>query len=158
MARILVVDDELGPRESHRYILKPDGHEVLTACGVSEALEKLSMGGVDLVITGIMMPRVTGIELIEEIQKTYPKVKVIVVAGSFGISRFNTATSSKQGFGLGTVVGCLQKPFDPDKLRDLVQETLGAQKKEAQRLGGAVKKQLFSATDVDLLAAIRPMG
>jgi len=149
MARILVVDDEMGPRESIKFCLKPDGYEVLLACGVPEALGKLSMGGIDLVITGIMMPGgMTGIVLIEEMQKTYPKVKVIVVAGSCGISRFITATASKQGFGLGTVMGCLQKPFDPDELVALVRETLEAQKKK-RNLGGAVKKQFFSAAPED---------
>lgn len=123
MTRILAVDDESGPRESVRFLLKHAGYEVLVADSGCAALEQLALGGIGLMITGIIMPGMSGIELIQTVQKKYPGVKVIVLAGSFGISRFRKAV--EQGEKLDSVTACLQKPFDSETLRSLVRKTLG---------------------------------
>lgn len=61
--RILVVDDELGPREALRMILRDD-YDVVTASNGSQALDYLDNSEFDLAILDIRMPDINGIELL----------------------------------------------------------------------------------------------
>ncbi|MGI6318246.1 MAG: response regulator [Dethiobacteria bacterium] len=69
--RILVVDDELGPREALRMILRDD-YDVVTAGNGNRALEYLDSAEFDLVILDIRMPDISGIDLLAEVKKKGP--------------------------------------------------------------------------------------
>jgi DNA-binding NtrC family response regulator len=79
-ANVLVVDDELGPRESMRMILKPL-HNVFTAEDGVSALKTIKQEPIDLVTLDLRMPGIDGIEVLKEIKKYNPNIEVIVVTG-----------------------------------------------------------------------------
>ena len=81
MARILVVDDEEGIRFTLATFLSNAGYEVETAEDVPAALKQLKDGNFDVVISDIIMPRVTGVELLQTIRQESPRVQVIMMTG-----------------------------------------------------------------------------
>jgi response regulator RpfG family c-di-GMP phosphodiesterase len=103
-ARILIVDDEQGPRESLRMILSPS-HEVLCARNGSEALEVLQTAPVDLVTLDLNMPGVKGDDLMHTIRGEFPEIEIIVITG------YGTLESAAEGVRAG-LCDYLQKPFD----------------------------------------------
>jgi putative nucleotidyltransferase with HDIG domain len=103
-ARILIIDDEQGPRESLRMILSPS-HEVLCARNGSEALEVLQTAPVDLVTLDLNMPGVKGDDLMHTIRAEFPEIEIIVITG------YGTLESAAEGVRAG-VCDYLQKPFD----------------------------------------------
>jgi CheY-like chemotaxis protein len=79
--RILIVDDEDQMRALLRLMLEPAGHEVLDAANGKVALHLQKTMPADLVITDIIMPEMEGIELIRNIRKVTPHVKIIAISG-----------------------------------------------------------------------------
>lgn len=78
---ILVVDDELGVRESLRMVLK-DNYNVLTAANGQEGLEMIKEGKPSLVILDVKMPDIDGMEVLKQIKDTCPQLPVIVLTGA----------------------------------------------------------------------------
>jgi DNA-binding NtrC family response regulator len=77
--RVLVVDDELGPRESLRMILKP-AYEIEVAESGAAALEVLGGGfHPDLVFMDIKMPHMDGIELLQRIKAIDASIEVVMI-------------------------------------------------------------------------------
>jgi DNA-binding NtrC family response regulator len=104
---ILVVDDEVGPRESLRMILKPL-YEVHTASGGEEALRFIQNKDIDVVTLDLKMPGLSGIEILKEIKKLKPDMEVIVITG------YGTLNNAQEAirFGAGDFIS---KPFNvPD--------------------------------------------
>ena len=121
MARILLVDDESSIVKVLEEMLTQLDYDVVTAPGGAEALQKLSSGGIDLVVTDIVMPNMNGLQLIEEIQNTYPAVKIIAMSG--GDIKSGPAEYLQTASKLGAVV-CLAKPFTINDLSTLVKSLL----------------------------------
>jgi YesN/AraC family two-component response regulator len=82
---ILVVDDEAIIREVLEKILKKGGFSVTTVGSGSLALNYLKSYRVDLLITDIKMPKMSGLELLKEVKLRFPEVAVIVMT-AFGDS------------------------------------------------------------------------
>jgi putative nucleotidyltransferase with HDIG domain len=101
---VLLVDDERGPRESLRMILRP-GYDVLTARDGQEAMRVLRTNRVDLVTLDLNMPGVHGTELMRTLRREFPEVEIVVVTGNPCIE---SATEALR-YGIGDY---LQKPFD----------------------------------------------
>ena len=106
--RVLVVDDELGPRESLRMILRPT-YEVATAADGSEALEVLRTMPVDLVTLDLNMPGIQGEELMRVIRREFPRVELIVITG------YGSVDSAVEALRFG-ICDYIQKPFDVVKV------------------------------------------
>jgi len=81
MSRILIVDDEESIRLTLATFLSNAGYQVETAEDVPTALERLRDGNFDVVVSDIVMPRVTGVELLQAIRKESPRVHVIMMTG-----------------------------------------------------------------------------
>jgi putative nucleotidyltransferase with HDIG domain len=81
MARVLVVDDEVGLRLSMSALLKNDGHDVLVAQDVRSALVVLEQSPVDVVISDIIMPGESGVEFLAQVRERDPSVAVILFTG-----------------------------------------------------------------------------
>ncbi|MGI8906668.1 MAG: response regulator [Candidatus Sumerlaeaceae bacterium] len=79
MARILVVDDEKNIRALFRDELEEEGYEVDMAGSGGEALEKISAQLPDLVVLDIRMEDMTGLEVLEQVRKTYSHEKLPVI-------------------------------------------------------------------------------
>ena len=81
MARILVVDDNFNHRTLIEQELTEEGHDVVVTSGGTEAMSYVNKHRPDLVITDVAMPRYTGIELIQSIQKHDPTIPIIIYSG-----------------------------------------------------------------------------
>jgi hypothetical protein len=82
-ARILVADDEAGVRGFLRTALEEGGYEVIEAEDGKQALKQARAGGVDLVITDLVMPEQEGIETIQALRKEMPGIGIIAISGRF---------------------------------------------------------------------------
>lgn len=128
MERILVVDDEAGITMVIRTVLTRRNYTVITARNGRDALEKLSLTPVDLVITDMIMPNIDGLHLIPEIHRRLPNVKIIAMSG--GGSRFGADLYLKEARHLGAT-HLLTKPFLISELADLVEKTLAESRSAA---------------------------
>ncbi|MBN2369763.1 MAG: PAS domain S-box protein [Vicinamibacteria bacterium] len=81
MARVLVVDDETGIRETLAEFLRDEGHDVGTADSVAGAKALLDGGAADVVVTDIVMPGADGMELVRILWDSAPRAKVILITG-----------------------------------------------------------------------------
>lgn len=81
MSKILIVDDEPSIRITLRAFLQNDGHTVDVAEDVDGALQLLRQNPYDVVVSDIIMPRVSGIALLQELRKTAPTVQVLIMTG-----------------------------------------------------------------------------
>lgn len=80
-AVILCVDDEQIPLALRKCVLEKLGYSVLTANSGSEALEQLQSQHVDLVLTDMLMPGLSGAELAREIKLRMPSLPIILFSG-----------------------------------------------------------------------------
>lgn len=71
--RILVVEDDLFLRELYSDILTQEGYKVESAQDGEEALGKIKVGGYDLILLDIIMPKMDGLEVMRQIQTTPPQ-------------------------------------------------------------------------------------
>ena len=114
---VLVVDDEPGMRDMLRWYLGECGFEMKTARDGEEAVEVLSAGPVDLVITDLTMPRLNGFALLDAIGARRPRPPVIVITG-FGTVEMAVLAMRRGASDL------LLKPFDAQHLLRRIQEVL----------------------------------
>ncbi len=118
--RILVVDDEEVIREVCEQILIAEGYAVTIAASGKKALHLVSENNFDAIVTDIMMPDMSGLELLEVIKSTNLDVSAIVITG---LGTFDMATQSDRLGAREFVV----KPFTPDELVQAVGKALNKQ-------------------------------
>lgn len=116
--KVLIVDDEEVIRDVCAQILANEGYEVATASSGKEALHMVSETTYDAVVTDIMMPDMSGLELLEILRSTSLDVCSIVITG---LGTFDMATQSDRLGAREFVV----KPFTPDELSEAVRKALG---------------------------------
>lgn len=125
MARVLIVDDEPGARESLRLSLEL-AHAVATAGSAAEALEQLGRAPVDLVILDLQLPDARGEALLERLGSERPGLPVVVVTGRASVA------SAAAALRLGAC-DYLEKPFDVAELRGAVARALACGRRGGQR-------------------------
>lgn len=113
---ILLAEDEELLRELGKTILKQAGYEVITATGPDElrSLVATYAGNIDLLLTDIIMPGVSGQELVHLVRARWPQVRVLYMSGY----------SNEDIQDLEQDAGFLQKPFTPTELTAKIGETL----------------------------------
>jgi ActR/RegA family two-component response regulator/glycine cleavage system H lipoate-binding protein len=111
--RILVVDDEITVSKSIRQAILSDQYEVDMALSGEEALKKDRETPYDLVITDLMMPGISGLDLLKILRESRPEVNVIMVTG------YPTIKTAVESVKMGAF-DYLPKPFTPADLRGLV--------------------------------------
>ncbi|MCR4320253.1 MAG: sigma-54 dependent transcriptional regulator [Candidatus Brocadiaceae bacterium] len=116
MRTILVVDDELSILESFRMILK-ENYKVLTALDGLKALEILRNECVNLVILDIMLPGMSGLEVLSEIRKIDNDVEVIMVTA---VKAVKTAIEAMKLGASDYII----KPFDVEEIKFVIDKTL----------------------------------
>ena len=110
MNRVLIVDDDPDIREIVSLVLRIHGYDVVEAKDGSEALAKLHNGdGISLVLLDMMMPGVTGADVLAEMRhdSELSHIPVIIISGD--------RCADDCGANLGAS-GCLLKPVDLDRL------------------------------------------
>jgi two-component system response regulator (stage 0 sporulation protein F) len=122
MAKILVVDDEEPIRTLVSKIVQKDGHEVMVAENGQHACDAFQNAEIDLIITDLVMPEKNGIEMIIQLKKTHPDLKVIAISGGSGFSGQIDLLSVAQLLGAKHII---RKPFTVDDIRNAVNDMLG---------------------------------
>jgi DNA-binding response OmpR family regulator len=116
-ARILVIDDEASIRDLCARILARAGFVVTTASSGEDGLAQLAREPVDLVVTDIRMPGLSGLDVLERAKATLPHLRVILITG-FGTPQ---TLARAQHAGADRI---LTKPFNPAELVTAVREIL----------------------------------
>ena len=118
LAAILVIDDQEPIRSLLRVALENAGHEVRDASNGRRGLALYRERAADIIITDIVMPEMTGLELLLELTRTFLNVKVIAISGALegeGVLNVAKLLGARQTF---------QKPFDMEKLLSAVRYEL----------------------------------
>ena len=137
---ILVVDDELGPRESLKMILNPH-YNVYTADRGSQAVEILKQHPVDLVTLDLKMPGVSGINVLEKVKQHDPDIEAIIITG------YGSLDTAIEGLRLGAF-DYISKPFDVNHILSLVRR--GLERRNAKSQLRQVKSDFLSNVSHEL--------
>ncbi|MBI9088354.1 MAG: response regulator [Desulfobacterium sp.] len=113
MGTILVVDDEQAIRTMLQGLIQGESHEVHLAGDGYTALEILKTTAMDVVITDLLLPGMTGVELLKTIRKEFPRIQVVMITG------MPTIESATEGLRLGAF-DYISKPVS----RDVVLKTI----------------------------------
>lgn len=118
MKTILHVDDEKDTLDLVKLILEKENFRVISVLSGQEGLDALAKEKVDLVLLDIMLPKMSGWEVLKSIQKSYKNVKVIFMS----VVRIdpNVLTQLKKD----GLVGYLQKPCSNEQIVQTVKRVL----------------------------------
>jgi PAS domain S-box-containing protein len=152
--RILVVDDELGPREALRELLHPK-YQVMLAESGSEALQVLSTSPADLVLLDLKMPGMNGIDVLRAIKESDASVEAIMITAYASLETVRGAMT----YGAS---GYLIKPFGENEVEEAVTKALArrASRSGAQQEVRTLLAQLLALTQspTDEAAAVEPVS
>jgi two-component system response regulator AtoC len=120
--RILVVDDETGVCHLLKEVLAAEDYQVATAGSVEDALSELAEAAFDLAIVDLLLPGLNGLVLAEAIRMLDPCTPVILMT-AYGTPTFEMVATHP------AISHYVHKPFDIDRLLELVQESIPPGKK-----------------------------
>lgn len=131
-SRILIVDDDPDVTLFLTTILRDSGYTTEEARNGVEALERIQQSKPDLILLDLMMPQKSGIALLSDLQeqeelRNIPIIMVTGVAGETGIDLdafLKRSEASSNAPGPPRITQYLEKPVDPDRLLQCVQEIL----------------------------------
>ncbi|ODS31076.1 MAG: sigma 54 response regulator [Candidatus Scalindua rubra] len=137
---ILVVDDAPDTLEVLQRNLTSEGYKVFTAPGVPEAIEILETTMIDLVITDLKMPKVSGLDLIRHIRENFKNTEVMMITG------YSTVKGAVSAMKTGAEE-YLPKPFTDEELLSAVTRVLN--KLHEQRIvQEQAHKKTFATHDI----------
>jgi DNA-binding response OmpR family regulator len=164
--QVLVVDDEKDVCEFLADFLSQDGYHVTTVNDPTQVVETLRAGEFHVCILDLMMPKLSGIDLLGQIRKIDDDLAVIILTG---YPSLDTATQSIQH----EVSAYIKKPFDTDEFRGVIEriakkkglvlrredelhQTIGRNIREQRKARGLTLKQMSRRTNlsVSLLSQI----
>lgn len=116
-ARILVIDDEPRIRDACRMVLEETGAEVAVAENGTVGLAMIGERHFDLVLVDLMMPVLSGFEVLAQIKEEHPDTVVVVITG-YATLEHSIEAMKKGAFDF------IPKPFTPDHLRVVVGKSL----------------------------------
>jgi len=114
---VLIVEDEPAVRTLSASVLRKCGYQVHEACDAVDALGKIQELPLDIVITDVVMPRMSGKELYDHLKATLPDMKVLFMSG------YTDDALAHHGV-LAPDMAFLEKPFSPARLARKVREVL----------------------------------
>ncbi|MDH4240719.1 MAG: sigma-54 dependent transcriptional regulator [Phycisphaerae bacterium] len=115
--RILIVDDSTTTLEVLQRNLTAAGYQVFTAVCVAEAIETLGATQLDLVITDLKMPKVSGLDLVRHIRENFKNTEVVMITG------YPSIEGAVEAVKIGAEE-FLPKPFTDEELLSAVQRVL----------------------------------
>ncbi|MFZ4395841.1 MAG: sigma-54-dependent transcriptional regulator [Kiritimatiellia bacterium] len=122
MPKLLIVDDERGPREALRQTFKPE-YDVRVAASGAEAFELLQHEVIDLALLDVRMPDQSGLDLLRKIRPVWPELPVIMVTA------IKDVATVVEAMNLGAV-DFVVKPYDVVELRHIVMRALKNDRRE----------------------------
>jgi putative two-component system response regulator len=114
---ILVVDDDNAVCNFISTLLNKHGYSVIACESGKEALAKLQDNKIDVVLTDIIMPEVSGVEILEKIHNTNPDIPVILITGYPDVD--TVVDAIKKG-----VFDFIVKPYKPEQLIHSLEKAL----------------------------------
>ena len=120
MRSILAVDDSASMRKMVAFTLTGAGYHVVEAVDGQDAFEKAQMHNIDLVLTDQNMPNLDGLGLTRKLRE-HPKFKTTPIL----ILTTESSDQMKQAGRSAGATGWLVKPFDPQKLIEVVKKVIG---------------------------------
>lgn len=114
---VLVADDEAGFRDLFAFALEPLGWRVTVVCDGAEALAQVATRAFDLVVLDEHMPRVNGLDALEQIHALMPNLPVVMMSGSSDAPERFEAEALARG-----AAGCVFKPIELPELVEAVQQ------------------------------------
>jgi DNA-binding NtrC family response regulator len=137
---ILVIDDEPAMLRALSRVLSGEGATAICASWVGDGMDVLTKRDrqVDLVITDLRMPFVTGMTVLYAIQEIFPKLPVIVLT-AFGSPEVRAACREEGAFAF------LEKPLDSEELLQVVREALGLEAPKKRKEGAGADGPAGSA-------------
>jgi DNA-binding NtrC family response regulator len=114
---ILVVDDEPSIRRFAARVLLDEGFAVREAADGAQALEIVHSGGISVLVSDVVMPRLNGVQLMEALARSHPRLPVLLMSGY--------ASPELEGMGIAAPCGLLTKPFAAEVLVEEVRRCLG---------------------------------
>jgi DNA-binding NtrC family response regulator len=124
MGSVLIVDDEIGAKESLKMILKND-YEVFLAINAEETFSQNKEHSPDVILLDVILPDLDGLKVLERIKQSDPDILVIMITDT------RTVETALQAKKLGAY-GCVTKPFDIDELRLIITRSLSAKALEQE--------------------------
>ena len=147
MSVILAVDDDPDILTALRRALTPLGVPLILTEDPTEVIAILGEQPVSLLISDIDMPQMTGLELMAQVRQTFPDVVRMLLTGRATFDSALTAINH------GEVHRYLNKPFEPNELRKLVQEALARSADLARDSRAGInaerKRQLFEQLEAE---------
>ncbi|SKA87583.1 DNA-binding transcriptional response regulator, NtrC family, contains REC, AAA-type ATPase, and a Fis-type DNA-binding domains [Paucidesulfovibrio gracilis DSM 16080] len=116
-ASILVIEDERIARENLTHVLTSAGHRVTAMVSAEEGLRELEQQEYELVVTDLMLPGMSGMELLKRVRERFPAVMVIMVTGYATVA--NAVEAMQKG-----AHSYIAKPIKLDELRLQVERAL----------------------------------
>lgn len=143
---ILIVDDEIGTRDSLSAILQSEGYVTASVASAEEAMKKARTRFFDVMLLDIRLPDTDGTQLLSHFQKVAPETIKIVITG------YPSIENAAQALNIGAD-SYLTKPLDPDSLlktiKDKLQEREQKEKITAKRLADWVKLRVLKTQSSD---------
>ncbi len=140
-SRVLVIDDETVIRDLMREILERAGYDTIGAGTADEALSLLADNGIGIVVSDIVMPGLTGLELLGEVRARRPSLPVILVTGAGTYENLSQAVTRGAD-------GLVIKPFSHADLQNAVATAL----ERSRRSEHDVRERLLAPTLAAALA------
>lgn len=116
--RVLVCEDDEMVLKMVEFRLQKEGYEVFLAGDGKEAIEKIQSVQPDIIITDIMMPYLTGLEIVHQVRKGLKLETPIIIVSSIGLEK-----TVLEAFQLGAD-DFITKPFSPNELSVRVKKLL----------------------------------
>jgi len=137
--KILVVDDEMRIREGCRDVLTQEGFEVASAESGKKGLDMIAREHFDIILLDLMMPEISGLEVLPEVKASHPDTVVIVITGYATIE--HSIEAMKSG-----AFDFIPKPFSPEQLKVVVSKAIDHTRalqdiaKEKSRMRGLINR------------------
>lgn len=116
--KILVVDDDPIVLDSCKLVLEAEGFDIASVPSADKALETMENDDFDLLLVDVKMPEHDGIYLMQEIEKKWPQIPIVVMSG------YPTPETIANGMKMGAAK-FIPKPFTPDELLETVRQVIG---------------------------------
>ncbi len=138
--KILVVDDEQSMCEFMEIFLSKEGYNVETTTSANKAVQHTIAEGFDLIIADLMMPEMSGLELLKEIKSRRPEVDFIVMTAFASVD--TAVEAMKQG-----ALDYVTKPFKVDEIKLVIEKSYNRRKLKKEN--EVLKKQLRQEFSLD---------
>ena len=142
---ILIADDEPNIRRVFEAMFTKEGYIVLTAENGKRALDLASAHTIDVLVSDLIMPDITGVEVLQRVKQLHPHCSAII------ITAYGTIKSAVEAMRFGAF-NYLQKPFDMDEVRLVIKKAI--EHHELLEENQSLKQQLKTTVHLDSLDCV----